>query len=416
MSIDIIIPSLGESVAEGSIACWLKQHGDYVQADEVVLELETDKAAMEITAPVAGVLKIDIEAGETVEVGTCVGTVDSQAAAPTSIDVEGNSNVTSSDSNVLEDDTVQTDSSTSYSPAVRHLLQANGLNAESIVGTGPKGRLTKGDVLAYLESQKDTAPEGINLDLEETEKPLSAMTPSSFLTTPEDVQRVPMTKLRQRIAERLVEAQQQAAILTTFNEVDMSAVKELRSRYRDTFEQRYGVRLGFMSLFGRACIQALKEIREVNAQIDGTDLVYYNHVHLGIAVGTARGLVVPVIKNADTLSIAELELAINTLAEKARDGKITPDDLSGGTFTISNGGVYGSLLSTPILNPPQTGILGMHKIEERPVVVNGEIVIRPMMYLALSYDHRVIDGEQAVSFLVRIKMYLEEPARMLLNL
>lgn len=392
MAIDIKIPSLGESVTEGTVSRWLKADGDVVAVDEIVLELETDKAAMEIPAPVAGKLKILVPAGQAVKVGAVVGSIDDtvKAAAQAPAAKAPAAPVAAADS---------------LSPAVRRIVEEKKLDPSQVAATGKDGRLTKGDVLAHLERGGVPQP-GL---------PTSQVVAQAGGQADADSERVPMTRLRLKIAERLVQAQQTAAILTTFNEIDMTATKELRARYNPIFEKKYGTKLGFMSLFGRACISALKDVREVNAQIDGSDLVYYNRVHLGIAVGTERGLVVPVVRNADLLSIAELELAIAALAAKARQGKLVPDDLSGGTFTISNGGVYGSLLSTPILNPPQTGILGMHKTEDRPVVVDGQIVVRPMMYVALSYDHRVIDGEQAVTFLVKVKQNLEDPQRMLLG-
>jgi len=291
-------------------------------------------------------------------------------------------------------------------PAARKIASEHGIDPATLAGTGPGGRVLKEDVLRRVEGAPAPAP---------LPAPAAQAAAAAAGSEADDERVVPMSRIRQRIAERLVRAQHTAAILTTFNEVDMSAVLDLRARYKDAFEKKHGVKLGFMSLFGRACVQALAEVPEINAEIRGTDLVYRRRVHLGVAVGTERGLVVPVVKRADTLSLAELEREIGRLAGKGRDGTLTLDELSGGTFTISNGGVYGSLLSTPILNPPQSGILGMHKIEKRPVVVNDAIVIRPMMYLALSYDHRIVDGEQAVTFLVRVKERLEDPERMLLE-
>lgn len=406
MIIDIVIPSLGESVNEGVIARWLKPDGAFVQTDEIVLELETDKAAMELPAPVAGRLSIKVAAGVTVKVGQVVGSIDSAAVGDASqastglTSVSAHSQATPSGKAAASAKPETTPVMLPQpGPAARKLLQETAVNPASIAGSGKDGRITKADVLA--------ATAGTTV--------VASAAPAVATGTDGDIERVPMTRLRQRIAERLLQAQRGAAILTTFNEIDMSAVKKLRADYNQAFEKKYGVKLGLMSLFGMACIQALKDIREVNAQIDGTDIVYYKRVHLGIAVGSERGLVVPIIRNADLLTLAQLEKAIAAAAQKARNNKLMPDDLAGGTFTISNGGVYGSLLSTPILNPPQTGILGMHKIEDRPVVVAGQIVVRPMMYVALSYDHRLIDGEQAVTFLVKVKNAIEDPQRMLLG-
>ncbi len=421
MAVEVRIPSLGESVSQGVIARWLKENGDMVAADDVLLELETDKATMEIPAESAGRLEIVKPAGETVEVGTVVARIaDGAAAAPRAAKPPA-----PLESAKVPPKAAATVEPVPLSPAVRKLVAENALDPTKIPGTGKGGRLTKEDVLRVVEGgEKEEAaaqgeaeraapaaaaakkPEGVAAAAAGAAPPLDAA---------QDVERVPMTRLRKRIAERLVEAQRTAAILTTFNEIDMSAVMALRKRYKERFEKAHGVGLGFMSLFARACVLGLRDVPVVNASIEGDDVVYHRRVHLGIAVGTPRGLVVPVVRGADTLSIAGLEQAIGELAGLARSGKLLPDHLAGGTFTISNGGVYGSLMSTPILTPPQSAILGMHKIEERPVAVDGQVVIRPMMYVALSYDHRLVDGEQAVTFLVRVKERLEDPSRMILE-
>ncbi|MBP1686900.1 MAG: sucB [Deltaproteobacteria bacterium] len=423
MAIEVRIPTLGESVTEGVIVRWMKADGEVVQVDEPLLELETDKASVEIPAERSGVLTILKGQGEKVQVGDVVARIDeagagvraataaspaavpSVAAAPVAARAEASRQQPPAPSPVL-------------SPAVRRLIEEHGLDPQAITASGRGGRLTKEDVLAHLETAARAAAAPVQPLPVETAAAAAPVAPAPTPSRPAgtDEERVPMTHLRQRIAQRLVEAQRTAAILTTFNEVDMSAVMELRARHKARFSETHGVSLGFMSFFARACIGALKELPVVNAAIDGTDVVYKKHVHLGIAVGTERGLVVPVVHDADRLSFAEFEQAIERLATAARQGKLSLADLSGGTFTISNGGVYGSLLSTPILNPPQSAILGMHKIEKRAVVVSDQVVIRPMMYLALSYDHRLIDGEQAVTFLIRVKERIEDPTRMMLDI
>lgn len=419
MAIEVRIPTLGESVAEGVIVRWLKADGDLVQVDEALLELETDKASVELPAEQAGVLRILKAAGEKVQVGDVVARIEegvpARPAAAGSVPSPPQPTAAQAEPTRPEQGSP---SSAVLSPAVRHLVDEHGLDPQAIKASGRGGRLTKGDVLAHLEAADRPAeelqrpPEAVALTPTE---PGPAPTPSRP-TAADEEERVPMTHLRQRIAQRLVEAQRTAAILTTFNEVDMTAVMELRARHKARFSEAHGVALGFMSFFARACVGAIAEQPIVNASIDGTDLVYKKHVHLGVAVGTERGLVVPVVHYADRMTFADIEKAIERLAAAARQGKLSIADLSGGTFTISNGGVYGSLLSTPILNPPQGAILGMHKIQKRPVVVNDQVVIRPMMYLALSYDHRLIDGEQAVTFLVRVKERLEDPTRMMLEI
>jgi 2-oxoglutarate dehydrogenase E2 component (dihydrolipoamide succinyltransferase) len=392
MAFEVRIPTLGESVTEGVIVRWAKQDGDTVKPDDVLLELETDKASMELPAERAGVLRIVKAAGEKVEVGELVARIEedgggARAAAPAKAapPVEPPRAVGP------------------LSPAVRRLLAEHDLDPTLVPASGKGGRLTKEDVLAYLE--RSARPVRIDVP--------AAPPPSAALAEGEE--RAPMSPIRRRIAERLVQAQRTAAILTTFNELDMSEVMALRAEHKEQFQKQHGIGLGFMSFFARACISALREIPVVNAEIRGDDIVYRKFVHLGVAVGTGRGLVVPVVHHAERMGFAEIEREIARLAGLAREGKLKLDDLAGGTFTISNGGVYGSLLSTPILNPPQSGILGMHKIEKRPVVVDDRIEIRPMMYVALSYDHRLVDGEQAVTFLVRVKERLEDPARLLLD-
>lgn len=426
MAFEVRIPTLGESVTEGVIVRWAKQDGERVERDEVLLELETDKASMEIVAERAGVLRIVKEAGATVRVGEVVARIEEGAgAAPGAAPPAATPAppepppAPSPQPPPAAAPAAASRSVGPLSPAVRHLIAEHALDPTAIAASGKGGRLTKGDVLAHLESRAGPAraPEPAPAP----PPPPASMPAPVVAPAPapgrakvgEEV--VPLSRLRKRIAERLVQAQQTAAILTTFNEVDLSAVIALRAAHKERFRQVHGVGLGFMSFFARACVAALAEVPAVNAEIRGDDVVYRHFVHLGVAVGTERGLVVPVVHDADRMSFAEIEREILRLAGLAREAKLGIDDLSGGTFTISNGGVYGSLLSTPILNPPQSGILGMHKIEKRAVVVDDQIVIRPMMYLALSYDHRLVDGEQAVTFLVRVKERLEDPARLLLE-
>jgi 2-oxoglutarate dehydrogenase E2 component (dihydrolipoamide succinyltransferase) len=425
MTAELRIPQLGESVTEGTIARWLKQTGDMVEAEEPVLELETDKATMEIPAGMSGQLSIVEPQGAVVRVGTVVARIDqgtptaapAAKAAPTAAPPRPSP----PDTPIAAPPPVDP----ALSPAVRKLVAEHALDPARLSGSGKGGRLTKDDVLRHLEQPasapagapvpRPTEPRAADDARPSTKPPAPAPHAASRPAEAEMPERVPMSRLRRRIAERLVEAQRTAAILTTFNEVDLSALLAARRRHREAFRERHGVDLGLMSLFARACVGALRVVPVVNAQIEGSDVVYHRQVHLGIAVSTERGLVVPVIRGADSLELPDLERRIEELARRAREGKITPDELSGGTFTITNGGVFGSLLSTPILNPPQSGILGMHKIEDRPVAVDGQVVIRPMMYLALSYDHRLVDGAQAVTFLVRVKERLEDPIRMLLE-
>ncbi len=444
MAYEVRVPPLGESVTDGVIVRWAKQDGERVQRDEILLELETDKASMEIAAEVAGVLHIMKQVGTTVTVGEVVARIEEGAGRsdatpaevaaaepePTAVP-EASAPVTMGGGLPVGDVAFGGRAVGPISPAVRRLLEEHRLDPAVIAASGRGGRLTKADVLAYLERgavreeapQREPpaapaeapAPEGAASHVPGPERPAGgASPPGEALAEGEDA--VPMSRLRKRIAERLVQAQHTAAILTTFNEIDMSAVMTLRAQYKERFQKVHGVGLGFMSFFARACIVALQDIPAINSEIRGDAIVSRRFVHLGIAVGTARGLVVPIIHHAERMSFAEIEAEIVRLAARAHEGKLTIDDLSGGTFTISNGGIYGSLLSTPILNPPQSGILGMHKIEKRPVVMEDEIVIRPMMYVALSYDHRIVDGEQAVTFLVRVKERVEDPARLLLEI
>ena len=404
MATDIVVPQLGESVTEATVAQWLKSVGDSVEVDDPIVELETDKVTLEVNATVAGVIsEIAADSGAEVSVGAVLGRIGEGAAgakpaAKPAADVKAAAApaAAAAPTPVAEVEVLP--------PAVRKLVDEHKLDPAQIPGTGKNGRLTKGDVLAWL----DSAPSG-------TPAAAAPATPSTPRESNLREERVRMTRLRKRIAERLKEAQNTAAMLSTFNEVDMTEILALRAKYRESFEKKHGVRLGFMSIFAKACIVALKEIPAVNGEIDGDDIVYKNHYDIGIAVGTPQGLVVPVIRDADLLSFAEIEKTIAELAGRARDGKLSMDELTGGTFTITNGGVYGSLLSTPILNPPQSGILGMHKTQPRPVAVGDKVEIRPMMYLALSYDHRIIDGREAVTFLVRVKECLENPERILID-
>ena len=396
MAIEIQVPQLGESISEATVARWMKAPGDAVEADEPLVELETDKVTVEVPAPRSGVLEeILAGEGEEVEVGAVLGRMAAGAAPAKAAPAPR-----------AKEPAPAAADAPPLSPAARKLLADNALAPEAVAGTGKDGRITKADVLAHLESAAAPAPAA-------SPPPPAAPRPPRPDHPREE--RVRMSRLRRRIAERLKDAQNTAAMLTTFNEADMSGVVALRRRYREAFETRHGVRLGFMSFFVKACIGALKEIPAVNAEIDGDDVIYKNHYDIGVAVGTAQGLVVPVLKDADAMSFAEVERSIGDLGARARDGKLSMDDLTGGTFTISNGGVYGSLMSAPILNPPQSGILGMHKIEDRPVAVDGKVEIRPMMYLALSYDHRIIDGSESVTFLVRVKEAIENPERLLLD-
>lgn len=411
---EIIVPPMGESISEATIARWLKQEGESVQMDEPLVELETDKVTVEVGAPATGVLTdVLVKQGETVNVGTLIGRVTEGESSVPPIKSTGKKpdleekNIKPNAPEKPKEETHQVEN-IPLSPAVRKLVAENQIDTHYIEGQGKAGRLIKGDILAFLDEEKSTKTS-------EPSFPAPSPLPREEPTKEERTERVRMSRLRQRIAERLKEAQNTAAILTTFNEVDMTNVMELRKLLKDSFEKKHGVRLGLMSFFVKACVVGLKEIPAVNAEIEGEDLIYKNYYDIGVAVGAPQGLVVPVVRDADKKSFAQIEKDISDLGQKAREGKLAMQDLVGGTFTITNGGVYGSLMATPILNPPQSGILGMHKIQDRPVVVGGDIVIRPMMYLALSYDHRIIDGKEAVTFLVRIKECLENPERILLD-
>jgi 2-oxoglutarate dehydrogenase E2 component (dihydrolipoamide succinyltransferase) len=405
---DIKVPAMGESVTEGTLANWLVKPGQVVKQDDPIAEIETDKVAVEVPAPAAGVISEQlVKEGETVQIGTIIARLTeggTAAAAPAS--VAKPAATAKPAASAAAPAPVAAKASEKVAPSVGRIAAEAGIDASAIPGSGKGGRATKGDALAYVAS---------------TPAPAAARAPAIEVPhTPRETgpreERVKMTRLRQTIARRLKEAQNTAAMLTTFNDVDMSEVMELRKRHKEAFEKKHGVKLGFMGFFVRAVVAALKDIPSVNAEIDGTDIIYKNFYNMSVAVGTDKGLVVPVVRDADALSLAGIEAEIGRLGALARDGKLAMEDMQGGTFTITNGGVYGSLMSTPILNPPQSGVLGMHRIEERPVVVDGKIVARPMMYLALSYDHRIVDGKEAVTFLVRVKEALEDPERLLLDL
>ena len=452
MTVEVKVPVLAESVPDATLLEWRRQPGDRVEKDEILIELETDKVVLEVPAPEAGVLaEVLKHTGETVlsqevlariDPGANAGAAASPAPRPAAALVAVPAAAAPSPATGPE----------RLSPAVRRLVEEHGLDSSAISGTGRDGRLTKADVLAHLETSAAAAPAASSAPSPSpaTSVPASApaastapgnrvesgpgtaapapaasaapparvepgIGPATSISGSRDERRAPMSRLRRRIAERLVEAQHTAAILTTFNEIDMQPVIALRGRYKESFERRHGVRLGFMSFFAKAAVQALQRFPAVNARIDGGDIVYHDYIDIGVAVGSPRGLVVPILRNVESMSFAGIEAGIAEFGAKARDGTLSIDDMSGGTFTISNGGVFGSLLSTPILNPPQSGILGMHKTEDRAVVVNGEVVVRPMMYVALSYDHRIIDGREAVQFLVCVKEAIEDPARLLLD-
>ena len=394
--VDVMVPTLGESVSEATVSTWFKKVGDSVEQDEMLCELETDKVSVEVPAPAAGVLTaIDAADGETVAAGAKLGVISASgaAAAPAAAPAAVPAPTASTD---VED-----------APSAKKAMAEAGISRDAVTGTGRDGRVMKEDVAkAVAAAASAPAPAAA---------PAAPRAPVSADDASRE-ERVKMTRLRQTIAKRLKDSQNTAAMLTTYNEVDMTETMALRKEYKELFEKKHGARLGFMSFFTKACVHALKEVPEVNAEIDGTDIVYKNFVHMGIAAGTPTGLVVPVIRDADSMSFAEIEKAIAEKGRRARDGKLSMAEMQGGTFTISNGGVYGSLMSSPILNPPQSGILGMHKIQDRPMAINGQVVIRPMMYLALSYDHRIVDGKGAVTFLVRVKEALEDPRRLLMDL
>jgi 2-oxoglutarate dehydrogenase E2 component (dihydrolipoamide succinyltransferase) len=425
MATPIVVPGLGESVTEATVAKWMKKVGDPVKADEALAELETDKVTQELYAPTAGTLgEITAPAGTVVAIGAVIGQITDGAVAaaapakPAPAAAPQPAAPAPAAAPAAPAAAAKSPAAETLSPAVRKMVAESNVDPSQVAGTGKDGRLTKGDVTAHLA--KPAAPQ-ISPAPQAPQPPAARPAPQPevphvprALTANEE--RVPMTRLRRRIAERLKQAQNTAAMLTTFNEVDMGAVMALRDQYKESFEKRHKVKLGFMGFFVKAAIQALKEIPAVNGEIDGNDIIYKNHYDIGVAVGTEQGLVVPVVRDADKMSLPQIEAKIGELGKRARDGKLAVEDLMGGTFTISNGGVYGSLMSTPILNPPQSGILGMHKIQQRPMAVDGKIEIRPMMYLALSYDHRIIDGREAVTFLVRLKECLEDPQRLILEL
>jgi 2-oxoglutarate dehydrogenase E2 component (dihydrolipoamide succinyltransferase) len=428
MSVDVTVPSVGESISEVFIGTWLKGEGDAVVKDEALVELETDKATLEVSAPVDGVLTgIRKQAGDTANVGDVIASVEPGAAADAAPAGGGDGDAAQDDDatndgeaakaasaptsatapkDVPREGAADADADVKVMPAAQRLLDEHGLKAADVAATGPAGRLLKEDVQKHVEASKGAkgTPAGSQ-----------AGAPTLVAADGRTEEAVPMSTLRRRIAERLVAAQQTAALLTTFNEIDMSAVMALRAEYKESFEKRHGVRLGFMSFFVKATIDALKSFPQLNAEIRGTDMVYKDYYDIGVAVSTKRGLVVPVLRDAERLSFAEVEKAIGDFGQRAQAGKLTPDELQGGTFTITNGGVFGSLLSTPIVNPPQSGVLGMHSIQERPIALKGQVVIRPMMYVALTYDHRIVDGREAVTFLKRIKEAVENPTRMLIE-
>ncbi|MFC7291500.1 2-oxoglutarate dehydrogenase complex dihydrolipoyllysine-residue succinyltransferase [Hirschia litorea] len=391
-SVKVVVPAMGESVTEGTLSQWLKKPGEAVEVDDPIAEIETDKVAIEVPSPVAGVLSETLIAeGTTVGIGTEIAMITAGASASAAPAAAAPTTAPAAPAS----------SSAAVAPSVRRISAENDVNPADIPGTGRDGRATKGDALSYVAQgtkSASAAPAAVARDIGPREE------------------RVKMTRLRQTIAKRLKEAQNTAAMLTTFNDVDLTEVMAMRSKYKDLFLEKHGVKLGFMSFFTKAVVHALKEIPAVNAEIDGTDLIYKNYYDISMAVGTDKGLVTPVVRDADTMSLAQIEAEIGRLGKLARDGKLALSDLQGGTFTITNGGVYGSMMSTPILNPPQSGVLGMHRIEQRPVAIKGEVKIRPMMYLALSYDHRIVDGKEAVTFLVRVKENLEDPERLLLDL
>ncbi|MEM6640930.1 MAG: 2-oxoglutarate dehydrogenase complex dihydrolipoyllysine-residue succinyltransferase [Pseudomonadota bacterium] len=402
MSVEVNVPNLPESVADATVVTWHKRPGDAVERDENLVDLETDKVVLEVPAPVSGVLgDIIADDGATVTSGDPLTTIAEGEVAAKPADAAPEATADTSDKAPEA-----ADGAHKLSPSVRRLVEQHGLDASAIKGTGNHGRITKADVQAHMD-RGNAAPAA---RAAESAKP--AAPPVAGARTE---QRVPMSRMRARIAERMVEAQSTAAMLTSFNEVDLTEVKRLRAEYRDSFEKTHGVRLGFMSFFVRASIEAMRRFPVINASLEGNDVIYHDYYDVGIAVSTEKGLVVPVLRNAEMMSLADIEQSINSYALRARDGQIGLDDITGGTFTITNGGVFGSLMSTPILNPPQSAILGMHKIMDRPMAVNGEVVIRPMMYIALTYDHRIIDGKEAVQFLVHVKQALEDPARLLLQ-
>ncbi len=428
MKIDIRIPSVGESVREAVLAQWMKASGDRVRKGETILVIETDKVTLEIAAEADGVLSILVEVGQTVPIGAVVGSIDTDAVEPVSEDRKGASSPepTTGDRAAAEPASGSSQSTPiTLISSIRRLLEENDIDPALIAASGPAGRITKADVLLYLDEHpqqrklqlQPSQPQSIQQPALQPSAPVPRSSPQlpASEPVPADVVRKPMSPIRKRIAERLLEAKRNTAMLTTFNEIDMSRVMALRAEHRETFQKRHGVALGMMSFFVKACVVALKEIPELNASIEGVDIVYHRACHIGVAVGTDRGLVVPVIRNAEALSFAAIEQAIVDFVKAIQENRLELSALEGGTFTITNGGVFGSLMSTPILNPPQSGILGMHKIEKRPVAIDDAVVIRPMMYVALSYDHRIVDGKGAVTFLKRVKECVEQPERMFLE-
>ncbi len=420
MPIEIRVPALGESVNEATVGRWFKAAGEAVKADQPIVELETDKVTLEVNAPASGILaEIAVKEGYTVKVGAVLGRIgEGTAAAPPKTAAEPAQSAPAAVGEQAVDrpasQPVSADAQASLrmppSPSAGKIAADHGLDPATIAGSGKRGQVLKSDVLDFV-AKSHAAPQA------PAPEPAPAAQPSSALSSGEArEERVPLTRLRQTIARRLKDAQNTAAMLTTFNEADMSAAMSLRARYKDVFERKHGVKLGLMGFFVKACVGALKAVPAVNAEIDGADLIYKNYYHLGVAVGTDKGLVVPVVRDCDRLSVGEIEKSIAGVGKRARAGELTIEEMQGGTFTITNGGIYGSLMSTPILNPPQSGILGMHKIEERPVAINGKVEIRPMMYLALTYDHRIVDGKEAVTFLVLVKEALEDPARLMLEI
>jgi 2-oxoglutarate dehydrogenase E2 component (dihydrolipoamide succinyltransferase) len=430
MTIEIKVPALGESITEATVGQWFKKPGDSVNVDEPLVELETDKVTVEVPSPAAGVLsKVVVKQGATVEIGSVLGSISEGAGAaakpapaPSESPPQAKTPPAAAASKPAEPPKASPspkpggNGGMPPAPAARKMMDEKGLSPDDVKGSGRRGQILKEDVAAAAEKPAAAALQPQTGSAMATSPvPVTQMRAPSMVNDAAREERVPMSRLRQTIARRLKDAQNTAAMLTTFNDVDMSAVMALRAQYKDTFEKRHGVKLGFMGFFVKACVQALREIPAVNAEMDGQDFIYKNYYHIGVAVGTDKGLVVPVVREADRLSLAEIEQAIADFGKRARAGKLAIGDMQGGTFTISNGGVYGSLLSTPILNAPQSGILGMHRIEEKPVVRNGQIVVRPIMNLALSYDHRVVDGKEAVTFLVRVKECLEDPQRFILD-
>jgi 2-oxoglutarate dehydrogenase E2 component (dihydrolipoamide succinyltransferase) len=414
MTIEVRVPQLPESVADATLVAWHKKPGDSVARDENLVDLETDKVVLEVPAPSGGVLKeIKLADGTTVTSGQLLAIIEEGAtavpgaSAPAIMAAASGATVPASDG-----------TGGKLSPAAKRVAEENQVDPKAVAGSGRDGRVSKTDVVNYLSSKDAAAPAQAAAPAAAAKSPQQFVPPTSGAVAARGAraeQRVPMTRLRARIAERMVQAQSTQALLTSFNEVDLKAVNELRARYKDAFEKQHGVKLGFMSFFTKACVEALKKFPSVNASVDGNDIVYHEYFDVGVAVSTDRGLIVPVLRDADVLSFADIEKSIGNFASRARAGSITMEELTGGTFTITNGGVFGSLLSTPIVNAPQSAILGMHKIQDRPVVVDGQIVVRPMMYIALTYDHRIIDGREAVQFLVTVKQCLEDPARMVLH-